>query len=54
MGGKVTACDHREYGYAKVELVKTGDQPNVLFQGLGDDMDASRCAFLRSFKLTME
>ncbi|KAI8970354.1 hypothetical protein BDF20DRAFT_980126 [Mycotypha africana] len=36
MGGKVEACDHREYGYAMLEISKFPDHPHAdkLFEGL--------------------
>jgi GMP synthase (glutamine-hydrolysing) len=40
--GKVAKCDHREYGFAQVEVVKAGEgsgsSVDMLFEGLGDDM----------------
>ncbi|KAG9014905.1 GMP synthase (glutamine-hydrolyzing) [Tulasnella sp. JGI-2019a] len=36
-GGKVEKCDHREYGYAEVEVIKATDESglsNKLFEGL--------------------
>lgn len=41
MGGRVARCDHREYGFAQVQLSKIGgDNASVdaLFEGLGDEM----------------
>ncbi len=43
--GKVAKCDHREYGFAQVEISKAGQGTNTsvdaLFEGLGDEMQAS-------------
>ncbi|KAJ6560946.1 hypothetical protein B0H10DRAFT_2366853 [Mycena sp. CBHHK59/15] len=41
MKGTVEKCDHREYGFAQVQMTKTGgDNASVdaLFEGLGDEM----------------
>ncbi|TRM64820.1 hypothetical protein BD626DRAFT_454847 [Schizophyllum amplum] len=40
MGGKVSKCDHREYGFASVNIKKIGTNSAVdtLFEGLGDDL----------------
>ena len=45
MGGTVTKCDHREYGFAQLEVVKlpadaqSGSTPvDALFEGLGDEL----------------
>lgn len=40
LNGEVTKCDHREYGFAKVQINKLGDGSSVdaLFEGLGDEM----------------
>ncbi|KAF8651889.1 hypothetical protein AX16_004623 [Volvariella volvacea WC 439] len=40
LGGKVDKCDHREYGYAQVQISKFGENSTVdaLFEGLGDEM----------------
>lgn len=38
-GGKVGKCDHREYGFAEVDVVKAESKnplANKLFDGLGD------------------
>ncbi len=54
MNGKVAKCDHREYGFAQIQIVKaedTGSSAGALFEGLGDEMQASvavlekSCAF---------
>ncbi|KZV64723.1 GMP synthase [Peniophora sp. CONT] len=41
LGGKVKQCDHREYGFAKVQISKLGDggSADALFEGLGDDLE---------------
>jgi GMP synthase-like glutamine amidotransferase len=51
MGGTVSKCDHREYGFAQLEVVKFkgkgqsgSDVVDALFEGLGDDMQV--CAIL--------
>lgn len=39
--GKVTKCDHREYGFAQLQIsmIGSGDEPaDALFEGLGDEM----------------
>ena len=37
--GKVTKNDHREYGHAALEVVKTGfDSKDALFESLGESM----------------
>lgn len=45
MKGTVTKCDHREYGFAQLQVVKSdagaasgSASVNALFEGLGDDM----------------
>ncbi|KAI0067321.1 GMP synthase [Artomyces pyxidatus] len=41
LGGKVAKCDHREYGFAQVEISKVEDgasSVNALFEGLGEDL----------------
>jgi len=37
--GKVTKCDHREYGFAEVEVIKKDGHPfaNKLFEGIEQD-----------------
>ncbi|KDQ53173.1 hypothetical protein JAAARDRAFT_39542 [Jaapia argillacea MUCL 33604] len=42
--GEVTKCDHREYGFAKIQVSKIGTEGqnssvDALFQGLGDEME---------------
>ena len=41
LGGKVKQCDHREYGFAKVQIAKlgNGNSADALFEGLGDDLE---------------
>lgn len=42
MKGEVAKCDHREYGFARVEVVKVGGESgavDALFEGLGDGLD---------------
>ncbi|KAH6913535.1 GMP synthase [Coprinopsis sp. MPI-PUGE-AT-0042] len=37
LGGEVTKCDHREYGFAEVQINKFGgSNVDALFEGLGD------------------
>lgn len=39
--GKVSPCDHREYGFAQVQIKKVGNgssSVDSLFEGLGDEM----------------
>ena len=45
MGGTVSKCDHREYGFAQLQVVKSEGESqssssgvDALFEGLGDDM----------------
>lgn len=41
MKGKVTKCDHREYGFAQLKVKKFGTEGSsvdALFEGLGDGM----------------
>ncbi|KAJ2917562.1 hypothetical protein MD484_g2870, partial [Candolleomyces efflorescens] len=39
LGGEVTKCDHREYGFAMVKINAFGNgQVDALFEGLGDEM----------------
>ncbi|EKM58543.1 uncharacterized protein PHACADRAFT_140555 [Phanerochaete carnosa HHB-10118-sp] len=45
MGGAVSKCDHREYGFAQLQVVKfegeaqsSGSIVDALFEGLGDEM----------------
>jgi hypothetical protein len=45
--GKVAKCDHREYGFAQVNITRVGgadSEVDALFEGLGDDMQV--CARL--------
>ena len=40
-GGKVTNCDHREYGFAQIRMRdanQDGNSVDALFQGLVDEM----------------
>ena len=39
--GKVANCDHREYGFAQIHVNKIGNGADVLFEGLGDEFEAS-------------
>lgn len=53
----MTKCDHREYGFAKVQVNKFGNgQVDALFRDLGDEMDVrprytTVCASLDSITL---
>ncbi|KAF9459952.1 GMP synthase [Collybia nuda] len=41
LGGKVSPCDHREYGFAQVQIKKVENSStsvDALFEGLGDEM----------------
>lgn len=42
-GGKVEACDHREYGFASLDVIKNDKFPHVnkLFEGIEDSMQVS-------------
>ena len=44
MKGKVSQCDHREYGFAqlKVQKLGAGSSVDALFEGLGDEMQVKR------------
>ncbi|KAL1753966.1 hypothetical protein FB107DRAFT_291967 [Schizophyllum commune] len=41
MKGKVSKCDHREYGFASVDIQKLGSNSaaDALFEGLGDSLE---------------
>lgn len=44
LGGTVAKCEHREYGFARVQVKKFGSDPNrlsvdALFEGLGDELE---------------
>lgn len=42
MKGEVAKCDHREYGFARVQVVQAGGASgpvDALFEGLGDGLD---------------
>ena len=44
MKGKVAKCEHREYGFAQVQISKVGgDNSGVdaLFDGLGEELQVS-------------
>ena len=41
MKGKVAKCEHREYGFAQVQITKIGGGSkgaDALFEGLGDEL----------------
>ena len=40
MKGKVAKCEHREYGFAQVQISKIGGEngADALFKGLGEDL----------------
>lgn len=40
--GKVAECDHREYGFAQIHVEKIGNGADMLFEGLGDDLEVRR------------
>jgi len=45
MKGTVEKCDHREYGFAQVQISKIGGENasvDALFEGLGDEMQVRR------------
>lgn len=44
MGGKVEACDHREYGYAKLSILAHPDHPHAdkLFKGIEQEVQVSK------------
>ena len=37
--GKVAKCEHREYGFAQIQVKRTGNGGDVLFEGLGDEFE---------------
>lgn len=45
MNGKVAKCDHREYGFAQVQISKIGGAGGAdrLFEGLGEEMQVCVC-----------
>jgi GMP synthase (glutamine-hydrolysing) len=49
LGGQVTKCDHREYGFAEVKINnKIGGEGSVdaLFEGLGDELQVHEITYL--------
>lgn len=40
--GKVAECDHREYGFAQIHVEKIGNGADMLFEGLGDELEVRR------------
>ena len=44
MKGKVAKCDHREYGFAQLEVGK-GDNVDKLFEGLGEEMQVRHSSY---------
>lgn len=48
MNGKVAKCDHREYGFAQVQISKIGGAGGAdrLFEGLGEEMQVCVCDVL--------
>jgi hypothetical protein len=50
LGGEVAKCDHREYGFAQVQISKLGNTSGVdaLFDGLGDEMQVRLLVFILS------
>lgn len=55
--GKVAKCEHREYGYAQIQISKVGDSGSsvdALFDGLGEEMQVrADLRHLCSFSLTL-
>ena len=45
--GKVAKCDHREYGFAQIHVKKLGNGSDVLFEGLGDELEVRGMAYRR-------
>ena len=37
--GEIAKCDHREYGFAQILVKKIGNGADVLFEGLGDELE---------------
>ena len=37
--GKVAKCEHREYGFAQIHVNKLGSGADVLFEGLGGELE---------------
>jgi GMP synthase (glutamine-hydrolysing) len=46
--GTVAQCDHREYGFAQIQVSKINGNASVdaLFEGLGDDMQVRSNPYL--------
>jgi GMP synthase (glutamine-hydrolysing) len=40
--GKVAECDHREYGFAQIHVEKIGNGADILFEGLGEELEVRR------------
>jgi GMP synthase (glutamine-hydrolysing) len=54
MKGQVAKCDHREYGFASVEVVHVGSangSVDALFQGLGESMDVRQFVYPSSLSV---
>jgi len=53
--GKVAGCEHREYGFAQIHVKKLGNGADVLFEGLGDELEVRGWrSTARSYRLTPE
>lgn len=50
--GKIAKCDHREYGFAQINVSKIENGTDVLFEGLGDEFEVRRrsksCTIVRA------
>lgn len=48
--GSVSKCDHREYGFAQLQVLSLGESNSVdaLFEGLGTDMQAGPSSLIVS------
>jgi hypothetical protein len=46
--GKVAKCEHREYGFAQIHVKKLGNGADVLFEGLGDELEVRDGVALQS------
>ena len=61
MKGQVAKCEHREYGFAQVQISKIGENASAdaLFEGLGSDLQVcssmyrSSCDYLKPVKVWM-
>lgn len=53
--GKVSQCDHREYGFAQLQVSKISNgnkSVDALFENLGDEMQVSTIPLLFCYDVT--